>query len=126
MTMSDTEKLSKLESEISFIKRWWPVLAFVFALLDFAVRATLFINKNVATKADITIISKQIDSLSVAIISLKNDKSITKTTDTIYRLTVNNRIDNLDKEVKYIERQHGYVIEHTNTPGADPTIKHIQ
>lgn len=126
MTMSDTEKLNRVESEIAIIKRWWPVVAVLFTFGGLLISGTHFFDDNIATKADITAIHRQIDSLRVAIMSLKNDYGIAKNTDTIYRLTVNNKVDNLIQEIKYIEHRHGYVIEHTNTPGADPTTKHIQ
>ncbi len=100
--MSDTEKLSKIETEIAFIKRWWPVVAILFTAGFFLVQTTHFFDNNIATKKDIT-------ELRTDIAEIK--KIINKNTDTIYRITINNKMDNLVKEVKWIEQKRGYVAE---------------
>lgn len=118
MTMSENDKLSKLENEMAFIKRWWPVVGAIFVCAGLLVKGTNFVDTNVATKKDIS-------ELRTDIAEIKKIINITKNTDTVYRITINNKVDELAKEIKWVEHSRGFVTEHKTSPTSNPTFSKV-
>lgn len=113
MTPLEKDKvIHKMASDMSFIKRWYPVLIVIVGLLGFTIKGTLYVSQNVATQQDIAKIDTALNRLTVAVNQIKEKQDKNHIIATTLRDSTNKIVNTRLEELEII-LEHKRKKEHT-------------
>ena len=126
MEMSEVEQVSLLREWKAF-KRWLPVVSGAFIAAMFLIKGTHYFDSNIATKDDISTLTKELTELQKDVSIIKTNTQIKNISDTTYKLTINNRLTVVEEKVQHIlDHRLAGLIAHKNCPTCKTTFAPLQ